>query len=285
MDLDISSHEQTKNGKAAFEALRQHYDGLGQIEKRLAHSYTILNNTHFWSERQYNFESDVTKLSESFEILKDNDITKSEREKVDFLLNGIQSDNQIFVTAKTTVHMNTAMQTSFQIAVDHLSELIGATFSNASNNGKPLARNVSRLDKGRGGRGGCGGQGGRGGRGGQGGRGNHHAGGKMHNGVDITDLTCNYTNEEWGKVSPEIIQNIRGAQEAAKANAYRNKTSQQWLPQWRPLSKKSLLKPKRRLWHPMDPALAPGHMAGAPNIHRDLHSHPDWRLRVTASTK
>ena len=156
----ISSHEQTKNGKAAFEALRQHYDGPGQFEKRLAYAYNILNNTHYRSERQYNFESYVTKLSESFEILKDNDVAKSEREKVDFLLNGIQSDNQVIVTAKTTVRMNTAMQTSFQIAVDHLSKLIGATFHNAANNGKRPARNVSRLDTGRGGRGGRGRQGG-----------------------------------------------------------------------------------------------------------------------------
>jgi hypothetical protein len=40
----------------------------------------------------------------------------------------------------------------------------------------------------------------------------------MHNGVDITDLTRSYTNEEWSKLSPEIIQNIRDAREAAKAD-------------------------------------------------------------------
>ena len=38
----------------------------------------------------YTFESYVTKLSEAFEILKDNDIPKPEREKVDYLLNDIQ---------------------------------------------------------------------------------------------------------------------------------------------------------------------------------------------------
>jgi hypothetical protein len=41
----------------------------------------------------------------------------------------------------------------------------------------------------------------------------------MHNNVDITDLTRNYSDEEWSKLSPEIIQNIRDAREAAKANA------------------------------------------------------------------
>ena len=141
----------TKNGRMAFEALRQHYDGPGQVEKRLAYAYNILNNTHYNLERQHSFESFVTKLSEAFEILKDNNVANSEREKVDFLLNGIQSDNQIIVTAKTTVRMNVAMRTSFQIAVDHLSELIRATFSNASNNGKRPAWNVSRMESRQGG--------------------------------------------------------------------------------------------------------------------------------------
>jgi hypothetical protein len=208
----ISSHENTKNGRMAFEALRQHYDGPGQVEKRLAYAYNILNNTHYKSERQYSFESFVTKLSEAFEILKDNDVAKSEREKVDFLLNGIQSDNQIIVTAKTTVRMNVAMRTSFQIAVDHLSELIGATFSNASNNGKRPARNVSQMNSRRGGRGGRG-RGGRGGRG-RGGRGNR--GGKFHNNVDITDLARTYTDEEWRNLSPEIHQQIRDARAAKR---------------------------------------------------------------------
>jgi hypothetical protein len=120
----ISSHETTKNGRAAFEALRKHYDGPGQVEKRLAYAYNIVNTTHYRSERQYSFENYVTKLSEAFEILKDNDVAKPEREKVDCLLNGMQSENQIIVTAKTTVRMNMAMRTSFQVAGDHLSELM-----------------------------------------------------------------------------------------------------------------------------------------------------------------
>ena len=211
----ISSHETSKNGRAAFEALRQHYDGPGQIEKRLAYAYNIITTTHYRSERQYSFENYITKLSEAFEILKDNDVAKSEREKVDCLLNGMQSENQIIVTAKTTVRMNMAMRTSFQIAVDHLSELIGATFHNASNRGQRPARNVSRMGTGRGGRGGRGRFGGRGGRGGRGDQG--RGGGKSHNGVDITDLTRNFTSDEWAKLSPDIIQQIKDARTANRA--------------------------------------------------------------------
>jgi hypothetical protein len=46
-------------------------------------------------EKQYSFESYVTKLSAAFKILKDNTVEKAERKKVDCLLDGIQSDNQI----------------------------------------------------------------------------------------------------------------------------------------------------------------------------------------------
>jgi hypothetical protein len=44
--------------------------------------------------------------------------------------------------------------------------------------------------------------------------------GKCHNGVDISNLTQSYTNDEWRKLSPEIIKEIRDAcdaQEAGKA--------------------------------------------------------------------
>lgn len=212
----MSKYEASKNGKGAFAALRIHYDGPGQIEKRLGYARNILANTHYRSEKQYSFESYVTKLSEAFEILKDNNVEKAERDKVDCLLDGILSENQIVVTAKTNVRMNQAMRTSFQIAVDHLSELIGSTFANASYAGKRPARNISRMETGRGGRGR--GRGGRGGRGG--GRGdNRSKGGKFHNGVDISDLTRNFTNEEWRKLSPEIMQNVRDAREAGKATA------------------------------------------------------------------
>jgi uncharacterized membrane protein YgcG len=213
----MSSFEAAKNGKGAFEALRTHYDGPGQIEKRLGYARNILANTHYRSEKQYSFESYVTKLSEAFEILKDNNVEKAEREKVDCLLDGIQSDNQIVVTAKTNVRMNLAMRTSFQVAVDHLSELIGATFANASYQGKRPARNVSRMESGRGGRGGRGGRHGRGGRGGgRGGRGANRNG-KFHNGVDISDLTRNFSSDEWRKLSPEIMQQVRDARAAGKA--------------------------------------------------------------------
>jgi hypothetical protein len=38
--------------------------------------------------------------------------------------------------------------------------------------------------------------------------------GRYHNRVDISNLTRSYTNDEWRKLSPEIIKEIRDARDA-----------------------------------------------------------------------
>jgi hypothetical protein len=55
----ICQCENTKNGKGAYDALRNHYDGPGQIEKRLGYARNLLANTVYRSEKQYSFESYV----------------------------------------------------------------------------------------------------------------------------------------------------------------------------------------------------------------------------------
>jgi hypothetical protein len=141
------------------------------------------------------------------------------------LLDGIQSDNQTVIAAKTTIMMNDAMRTSFQVAVNCLSKFIGAAFSgNTTYNSKQVARNISWMETGRGrGRGGCAGRGGREyGRSAQG----SCPGGKQHNGVDITDLTRNFTAaEEWQKLSLEVIRQIKNAREAAKSENKKRKAA------------------------------------------------------------
>jgi hypothetical protein len=151
------------------------------------------------------------KLPNAFNILKGNEVEKAECEKVDCLLGSIQSENQIVVTAKTNVQMNHAMRTSFQVGVNHLSKLICSTFLNASYQGKHSLRNVLRMETGQGG---CGCQ--NGDRMGQRGHGKGHGGrgannSNHQNGVDIRDKMRIFSNEEWRKLSPEVIYKIRQA--------------------------------------------------------------------------
>jgi len=136
----ISRFENTKNGRSVLMALRAHYDGPGKVEKQISHAYSEISESHYKSKRMFSFEKYVTKLSEAFEILADYQVGKQECEKVDILLNGIQSDNQIVISAKTTVCMHPNMRTSFQVAVDRLLELIGSTMQSASKQGQVPAQ-------------------------------------------------------------------------------------------------------------------------------------------------
>jgi hypothetical protein len=165
--------------------------------KRNNHACKILENTHYKSERLFTFENYVTKLLEAFEILEDNGMGKNELERVKILLDGIQSDNQTVISAKTMIMMNDAMRTSFQVAVNRLSEFIGATFSgNTSYSGKRAARNVSCIETG------CGrgrGHFGRGGRGGQGGRGGNCAGVGSNTMVLTSQTSCGVSQGKNGR--------------------------------------------------------------------------------------
>ena len=186
-----------------MQALRDHYDGPGEVEKRLSHAYKELGDAFYKSERVFTFEKYVTKLSEAFEILNDHGVGKQEREKVDILLNGIQSDNQIVVSAKTTVRMHTTMRTSFQVAVDRLSELIGSTMTiHDSKGGRPPSRRVSSINKKRKG----------------------DKGKDIVNGVDISNPHKNFTGKEWFKIPQEKREWIQ-RQRAEKKEAKRRKVA------------------------------------------------------------
>ena len=202
----ISKFETAKNGKGAMEALRAHYDGPGEVEKRLSYAYNEIENAHYRSERTFSFEKYVTKLSEAFEILSDQGMGKPEREKVDYLLKGIRSDNQQVIAAKTTIRMHQDMRTSFQLAVDRLSELIGSTFAAVNPNPNPTAtRNRSRIASVRF----------------KGGERNDNT--TMVNGVDISDKTRNFPQKEWTKLPMEIRKQIIAARkELRKKKKKRN---------------------------------------------------------------
>ena len=141
-----------------------------------------LNNACCKSEWVFAFEKYVTKLSGSFEILCDHDVGKQEREKVDILLNGIQSDNQIVISAKTMVWMQPNMRMSFQEVVNCLSELIGVTMtSHNSKSGCQPSRRVGLVKCKRGG----------------------GMDWVIANGVDITDPHRNFPQNKWFKIPQE----------------------------------------------------------------------------------
>ena len=80
MDLKL---RKVQEWKGSIRGVEEAYEGPGQSEIRTGHARHIIKMTHYKTEKQFTFESYVTKLSEAFEILNDHGMAKDEREKVE----------------------------------------------------------------------------------------------------------------------------------------------------------------------------------------------------------
>lgn len=202
----ISKFEGKKDGRAAMKALRDHYSGPGEVEKRISYAKRELETAHYKSEKVFTFEKYVTKLSEAFQILEENDIPKVEREKVDLLLEKMSVDNTEVTAAIANIRMNPDKRNNFLLAANELSEYISVVMPlAASESGKKPARNISEV---------------------------RHvkkkpkigSKGKEDNGVDISDMERSFSHQEWKKLSPETRSKIQAMRKAKKEKKSVNKT-------------------------------------------------------------
>jgi hypothetical protein len=152
-------------------------------------------------------------LSKSFSILdKDPDERLSECQKVEKLLSCIQTQDMEMVAQKSIIASQ--YPNDFLGACNYFSAQVSRLHASAQleNSKYKNKRNISAMqghgggrDGGRGrGRGHFGGRSGSGGRGNgsrSGGRGNGNGSGTTINGVDVTDPTCSFTNEEWEQLA------------------------------------------------------------------------------------
>ncbi len=88
----IESFNDTENGRDAFLAWSDHYNGKGELSKRTALAKAHLEGLHYKSETSMTFERYCELLTKCFAILhKDEDQRLSNRQKVERLLKGIKS--------------------------------------------------------------------------------------------------------------------------------------------------------------------------------------------------
>ena len=208
----IQDHDKSANGRKAWQALVSHYDGTGELNKRVERAKEEITRLHYKDEKVYPFERYVTKLKENFYILaKDKDENLTDKQRVDILMKGIKSTDASVIAAKTDVYKD--YRADFNAATGFLSGLIANIHSGAqldyANRHSSKRRYVSGVDSfdGRGSRGrarrGGGRYGqrtGRGGGRGRDGRGRGTGRGQMRvkmNNVDITDPHRTFTPDEW----------------------------------------------------------------------------------------
>jgi hypothetical protein len=180
--------------------LTRHYRGDAETALRAAEAEASLYRLHYRSEAVFPFERYITRMSECFELMEDNQQGFSEPQKVKKMLDGIVSTNAEVVAIKAVVH--STHPNDFNRASNLMAGQIALLFPAATSDLRNK-RKISAVAQGHGG--GPGGAGGRGGR--HGGRmnagrgsGGRHGNTQFLNGVDDSDPMRTITINEWKKL-------------------------------------------------------------------------------------
>jgi hypothetical protein len=185
----IELYDTMENGRRAFLAWTSHYNGQGELSKHTATAKARVKSLFYKNECSLSFEKVMEILSKSFSTLdKDPDERYSECQKVEKLLQCIQMPDMKVVAQKSVIASQYA--NDFSGASNYFSAQVSRLHGEAQlENSKYMKKhNVSAMY-------GHGGQdGGRGG-----GRGRF--GGCGRSGVDVSDPTQNFTDEEWRKLA------------------------------------------------------------------------------------
>lgn len=134
----VSAHERTRSGRAAYQALKQHYLGESYQARIRSNADAILQKTYYDGARSFSFESYITTLQKAFTDLEASGEAVAEERKVRVLLRGITADG--LKAAVAAVYANYQMKDNFERAANYLSEANDTLKSAAS-----AKRNVSAI--------------------------------------------------------------------------------------------------------------------------------------------
>jgi hypothetical protein len=184
------------DGRAAHLLLREHNMGEAHDMRRAASANAKLEMLFWKSEASFTFEKFLTRMNEAFKELEDAGQPLFETQKAKWLLRGIKNDD---IQVQTTIGIfRNSFLSDFDSACLTLSRTVSARFASVEANRHK--RGIGAINTA--GRGGVGR--GRGRSRGSGGRsGGRQGGGCMKvtmNGVNVTDVTRNFTSDEWEKL-------------------------------------------------------------------------------------
>ena len=236
----IQSFDRAADGRKAWLSLVGHYDGTGELSKRVERAKEEITRLHYKDEKVFPFEKYITKLKENFYVLeKDKHEDLTGKQRVDTLLRGIRSTDPGIMSAKVNVFQS--YRGNFDKAVEFMSSLIAnmhaaaqLDYANRHGNKRRYVSAMGSSDQ-RGGRGRArqggrtGQRGGRGdGRGRDGrGRGRNNERRTYANNVDITDPHRNFTSDEWDRLGTmrSYVLQLRDGGRGGRGRGDRNQTN------------------------------------------------------------
>jgi hypothetical protein len=171
------------NGRAVHQRMERHYLGDDANARRAAQAKAQMDRLHYKNESVFPFERYVTILHECFEALDDNNQGLNDAHKVNKLLEGVQSTNPEVIALKTVIRAT--HPTDFNAASTHMAQQIAMIFPAANISEARVKRRVANVETGARGRGRFG---------------NRNAGRNLINGVDVSNPTRNFTDDEWKKL-------------------------------------------------------------------------------------
>jgi hypothetical protein len=190
------------DGRAAHLIIEHHYRGDAETAVRAAEAEARLHRLHYRNESALPFEQYVTKISECFELMADNDQQLSEAQKVKYLLDGMISTNPDIIAIKAVVRekfptnfnqasLSLAGQISRMYPASHLESRAKRKISavqrdftrNRNRNGPPYDPRVRNNVPVR-----------------PGARSGSPNGAVIANGVDLSDPLRTFTPEEWRRL-------------------------------------------------------------------------------------
>jgi hypothetical protein len=180
------------DGRAAHLLLREHYVGEAHDMRRAAAAQAKLENLFWKNEAAFPFEKFLTRMNEAFKELEDADQPLYPAQKVQWLLRGVTNDD---IQVQTTLGIiRDRYLTDFDAACITLSRTVSTRFVSIAPGRNKRSIGAVNSNSGRTGRG----------RGRARGSGRSSGSGRTQkvimNGVDVTDVSRNYTSEEWEKL-------------------------------------------------------------------------------------
>jgi hypothetical protein len=205
----MRAYNATRNGRASWQALINHFEGDAQRDRVKDHAYAAIAAAKYYGDRKkFTFETYVTIHQDSYTDLSQYGEIVSEEKRVRDLLQGIKDNSAAANVAKGTILATPALRNSFDNAVAHLATTLQLSMSlnDTRNISSTHTQNQNRCGGGR--------QGGRfGGRGGRG------------RGCNI--YLGSYTPEQWRKLSKEDKQKVYdGCNKSAEQRAQQGNQNQ-----------------------------------------------------------
>ena len=108
-------------------ALRTHYEGDGEVSKRITLAEESIKEAHYKNEATYPFEKYATRLKQAYTTLEKHGQGIIPQRQVKTLCDGIQVPNSVEMTVAKQ-HMLDSLRTDFTAAVNYMSLKIAETF-------------------------------------------------------------------------------------------------------------------------------------------------------------